>query len=210
MTVNPWNLHGRKCVAASSEPTLAAPGAGLPWLELTGTRVFFALLRLTGNPKSFEATFEKERRAIRALVANLDGETGKRRVLIRRPIGLEDSSRNWSVWMTLDHLRRVHDEYARVVSALAGGVIPDGGVTAAAVKPGPEVDADIVSAYEASCDLLRDAAMAAPAVSSRVRFRHPWYGPLTAAGWFALAGPHLGAHRLQIERILAGIRVAGK
>jgi hypothetical protein len=29
-------------------------------------------------------------------------------VLIARPRGLEDSSRYWSVWMTLDHLRIVH------------------------------------------------------------------------------------------------------
>jgi hypothetical protein len=193
-------------VTDPTEPTLAAPGAGLPWHELAGTRVFFGLWRWTGSPRAFAASFEKERQAIRAIVATVNADRGERRVLIRRPVGLEDSSRHWSVWMTLDHLRRVHDEYARVIAALANGVTPGGEVSAAAVKPTADADAGVVAAYEESCDRLGDATTATPAVSSRLRFPHPWYGPLTPTGWFSLAGPHLGAHRRQIERILAGLR----
>ena len=42
-----------------------------------------------------------------------------RRVLIRRPPGLEDSSRYWSAFMTLEHLRIVHREMVRIIDALA-------------------------------------------------------------------------------------------
>ena len=34
--------------------------------------------------------------------------------------------------------------------------------------------------------------------------RHPWFGPLDAAGWHALTAFHTALHRRQIERILAG------
>ena len=37
------------------------------------------------------------------------------------------------------------------------------------------------------------------------RYRHPWFGPLDAAGWHALAATHMGVHRRQLERILAAL-----
>lgn len=40
---------------------------------------------------------------------------------------------------------------------------------------------------------------------SPLRFLHPWFGPVDAADWHALAGTHLGIHRKQIERIVAGL-----
>ena len=36
-------------------------------------------------------------------------------------------------------------------------------------------------------------------------YAHPWFGPLDARGWQALAAFHLDLHRVQIERILAGL-----
>lgn len=39
---------------------------------------------------------------------------------------------------------------------------------------------------------------------TRARFPHPWFGPMDAHGWHALAGGHMSIHRVQIERILAG------
>jgi len=73
--------------------------------ELLIARVLFGLRCWTGNRAAFNARFSRERAAIRALVERCAAERGARRVLIRRPPGLEDSSRNWSVWMTLDALQ---------------------------------------------------------------------------------------------------------
>ncbi len=187
------------------EPQLAPPGAGLPAIEHLIARVLFGLRRKTGNRASFTAKFHRERETIRAQLRSVDAESGARRVLIRRCPGLEDSSRYWSVWMTLDHLRIVHLEMARVITTLASGHVLPGAVSTAAVKPSPDADASVVADYEASCDLLLAAAAAVAELNTAARFAHPWFGPLSASDWYALAGGHMGIHRTQIERIIAGL-----
>lgn len=184
------------------EPRLAPPGAGLPAVELFAARVLFGLRRLTGSRRSFDAHFTRERARIAALVHRCPVEAGACRVLIRRVAGLEDSSRFWSVWMTLDHLRIVHELLTQLVGELARGAAPPGAASTAAVKPSPAAGPEVVAAYEASCDALLAACAATPDLHTAARYPHPWFGPLDAAGWHALAATHLGVHRAQIERIL--------
>jgi hypothetical protein len=190
-------------MTTSIEPKLAPPGAGLPFVELVAARLLFGFRRWTGNRDQFTAKFQAERAAIRELLRDLDEEKGARRALIDRPRGLEDSSRYWSIWMTLDHLRIIHEGLTRVIGALISGQIPPGRANTAAVKPSPTADGNALAAYEASCDALLASAAAAPDLHTAVRYTHPWFGPLDAAGWYALAGGHLSIHRVQIERILA-------
>src|SRR6187549_1615298 len=122
-----------------AEPQLAPPGAGLPRLELFVARRLFASRLKRGNREDFNAHFRKERATIAELVAGCDAESAARRVLIDRPRGLEDSSRYWSVWMTLEHLRIVNGAVTRLIGALAQGVKMDGAASTAAVKPSPHV-----------------------------------------------------------------------
>jgi hypothetical protein len=190
------------------EPQLAAPGAGLPKLELLIGRWLFVRSLRRGTRESFTAQFQSERETIRALVRSCDADAAARRVLIKRPRGMEDSSRNWSVWMTLDHLRIVNGGIARTIGALVKGVVPPGKASTAAVKPGPEVTAAVVAAYEASCDALLAQVAAAPDLKTAVCFAHPWFGPLDAFGWLAMAATHMGIHRGQIERIIEGLAPA--
>ena len=93
-------------------PTLAAPGAGLPAPELWIARVLFALKRLFGSREAFTARFEQERAAIRQLLSTSDPARRGQQVLIPRLRGLEDSSRFWSVWMTLEHLSITNSIFA--------------------------------------------------------------------------------------------------
>ena len=188
------------------EPRLGAPGAGLPTPELFVAKWLFAWQRWRGDRASFDARFQAERKAIQALTGGCDAETGARRMLIRRLPGLEDSSRYWSVWMTLDHLRIVHLAFTQVIQALARGNVPEGQASTAAVKPSPEATMAVVPAYEESCETLLATVAAVPELKTAVRFVHPWFGALDAAGWHALAGLHMGIHRAQIERILQGER----
>ena len=147
---------------------------------------------------------------IHSLVSSCDEESATCRVLIKRPRGLEDSSRFWSVWMTLDHLRIVNHEFVRVIEALTEGILPDGEASTAAVKPTTALSAAVVAAYEVSCDTLLASVAASSQLDTAVRYAHPWFGPMTASGWHALAGAHMGIHRVQIERILAGLPAAKK
>lgn len=187
------------------DPKLAPPGAGLPTVELFIGRLIFALNRWTTNRERATARFQREREAIRSLVSSCNAEVGKKRVLIARPQGLEDSSRFWSVWMTLDHLRIVHHSLVRVIGALTHGVVPPGRASTADVKPSPDATQAVVAEYEASCEALLATVAEAPDWHTRVRYAHPWFGPLNAAGWHALSGGHLRIHRVQVERILAGL-----
>jgi hypothetical protein len=187
------------------EPPLAPPGAGLPKIELTVARLLFAWRRLTGSRESFDRQFQRERQTIRASYQGLDADVAARRVLIPRLPGMEDSSRYWSVWMTLDHLRIVNGAIGRTIGALTQGVAPAGTAGTAAVKPSPQVTATVVAGYEKSCEDLLATAAAVKDLKTPLRYRHPWFGPLDAAGWHALAATHMGIHRTQIERICAAL-----
>lgn len=187
-----------------SEPHLAPPGAGLPFPETLIARGLLGLKRLMGNSAAFTEHFIREREAIRCLFGNLDEPTLSRRVLIRRPKGLEDSSRNWSVLMTLDHLRIVQHALIGVIGTLAKEQVPEGEASTSAVKPDPAVTMDVIGEYEASCDALLATLASVRNFKTRARYIHPWFGPMDAHGWHALAGGHMSIHRVQIERILGG------
>lgn len=191
-------------MTVAQEPRLAPPGAGLPGLELLIARIRFALLRWTGGRRSFDLRIAHERELIRGLLRNVTADVGARRVLIPRIPGLEDSSRYWSVWMTLDHLRIVHALLADLIGELVREVTPPGAASTAAVKPNADVGQESVAAFEASCDALASVIAASPNLNTRARYPHPWFGPLNAAGWHALVGVHMSIHRVQLERILAG------
>jgi hypothetical protein len=192
-----------------SEPRLAPPGAGLPKVELFVARTLSRWRVWTGSRESFNADFERERVAISKLYRDCEAPFAERRLLINRLPGMEDSSRNWSVWMTLDHLRIVNRSIANIISKLAKENVPEGTASTAAVKPDPSADASIVAEYEASCDAVLAAAAAAPNLRTKARFAHPWFGPMDAFAWHGLAGDHMAIHRAQLERIIEGLRKSG-
>lgn len=189
---------------ADETPQLAPPGAGLPFPENLIARVLLGLKRATGNPQSFTARFIAERALIRGLVAGKEDAVLSKRVLIARPPGLEDSSRYWSVWMTLDHLRIVHHAFIGVLESLAAGRVPEGEASTAAVKPDEQVTGAVVAEYEASCDALLATIGLIRDFKTQAKFPHPWFGPMDAHGWLALSGGHMGIHRVQIGRVLKG------
>lgn len=191
----------------STDLNLASPGAGLPNIKHLVARLLVGLRRRTGTRESFLARFEGERRTIRQLVLTGSPQQPFRRVLIKRCAGLEDSSRNWSLWMTLDHLRIVNLEISRVIDCLAREVEPEGEASMAALKPSPEVGPEVVEAYEESCDALLRTVAGIIDLKTKLRYAHPWFGPMDAFAWFGMAGGHLAIHRLQIERILAGTAI---
>lgn len=188
---------------ANVVPRLAPPGAGIPTIERLVGGLIFAFNRWRGTRERFAAQFDRERDAIAGLYRGRDASVLKQRVLIPRLRGLEDSSRYWSVWMTLDHLRIVNGEITRVIEALTQGRIPEGRASTAAVKPSPDAGPETPSAYEQSCDRFVALAASCPTLRTNLRYAHPWFGPLDGAAWHAMAAMHMGIHRAQISRILA-------
>jgi DinB superfamily len=190
-------------------PRLAPPGAGLPWLELRIARLGFDWLqRRTGRAEA-AALLARERETILKLVDCCDAEAGSRRVLIDRLRGMEDSSRFWSVFMTLDHLRIVNLAVSEVIRLLGVGQVPAGEARTADVKPDAGVDHQVIGDFERSCERVVHCAAAVPNLKTPRRFAHPWFGTLDGAGWHFLAGVHLQLHRRQIEQILRHLTLDG-
>lgn len=196
-------------VPNAAEPRLAPPGAGLPLPELLIARLIFAWHRRGGDRGRFDRLLRAEREAILALVRPLSGTDASRRVLIARLRGLEDSSRHWSVWMTLDHLRITNELFAGVMRSLAKGVVPGRKASTSVVKPSPSVDGGVVRAFEQSCEAVLAVTKGQTGSRTDARYAHPWFGPLDETAWHALAAFHLRLHRRQIERILEGL-LAGR
>ncbi|MBL8885662.1 MAG: DinB family protein [Phycisphaerales bacterium] len=189
--------------ASPSVPQLAPPGAGIPTIERLIGGAIFKFNRWRGTRERFAAQFQRERDAIAALYRNSDHRILKERVLIPRLRGLEDSSRFWSVWMTLDHLRIVNTQITQVIDSLTQGIIPEGRASTAAVKPSPDAGPEVPDAYEKSCDRFLAFTASCPDLRTPVSYPHPWFGPLDGAGWHAMAAMHMAIHKAQIARILA-------
>ncbi|MBS0656652.1 MAG: DinB family protein [Verrucomicrobia bacterium] len=189
---------------AESEPKLAAPGAGLPWLELMVARywTFPRFCRRTTWEQADEI-FAREGQKILALVEPLDAATLRRRVLIDRFPGIEDSSRYWSPAMVLEHLDIVGSLMTHAVVELSHGRLPQGKADVAAVKPKGTDGGDPVGEFRDF--LLTIRGRLAKEVGDRespTRFLHPWFGPLGVHQWHCLLAAHQAIHRRQLKLIL--------
>ncbi|HEX7631177.1 MAG TPA: hypothetical protein VF388_03520, partial [Lacunisphaera sp.] len=189
-------------------PRLAPPGAGLPPLELAIARRLFALRCVLTSRDAALRLIAHESVAIPSLLAGRTLREACERVLIPRPRGLEDSSRYWSAYMVLEHLRIVNTAIAGVIEALVAGQKPPHVASTAAVKPSPGVGAEVLSGFAGSCTKLLVAGQAAPSLRTATRFAHPWFGPLDAARWQVLGGMHMSLHRRQIGLIFSTLAAA--
>lgn len=190
---------------SSSTLKLAAPGAGLPWIELIAARMLFGRFRRKHAREEVTALFIGERERILKLAASTAPTDAARPILIKRLRGMEDSSRNWSVYMTLEHLRIVNAAVADVIRALAAGQVPPGSASTATVKPAPGIEEQAVTEFMAGCESLLQTVSAVPDLRTQKCYAHPWFGPLDAAGWHAMAAFHMRLHRKQIESIVAAL-----
>ena len=124
--------------------------------------------------------------------------------LIERITGIEDSSRNWSLAMTLEHTNIVASLIIKVVTLLGSGTVPDFHIQTARVKPqGEKTWLENVKDFEgilnAELPQLSDPSLMR---DSPQKLDHPWFGPLCAREWVWLLGVHQTVHRRQSEKIL--------
>ncbi len=152
------------------------------------------------------ALFSTERDLILKLVRSSASSLLPRRILIKRLQGLEDSSRYWSVLMTLDHLRIVNTEIAEVIRLLPAGKTPQHAASTAAVKPSESVDDSAMQGFVTACQTLEQTVAATRNLATHTKYPHPWFGPLDAAGWHFMSAFHMRLHRKQIEAILSKLQ----
>lgn len=188
-----------------SSPKLDKPGAGLPWYEALAARyiLFPKLQRSTSWQQGADFLTKENHRILNLIEGRAEVELSQR-VLIPRIRGMEDSSRYWSVAMTLEHLLITGRGMSMIASELSQGVYSDFMVDVALVKPqGQQSVAQILESFKEftkneptqTLSQLKDRQ----AEGTKL---HPWLGRLNAHGWFILMGMHTNIHRKQIAAIL--------
>ena len=188
-----------------TEPKLASPGAGIPLPELIIAKYFiFPRIFKSVTVEQAIENFERESRKIVELARALDDEQLVERRLIPRLRGLEDSSRYYSVAMTLEHLVIVGHRTQVIIENLSAGIVNMPAASTAAVKPPEAVNAQsIILDFERMTSSWCHAARAADLRKfPDARFAHPWFGPLSAEKWIKFAAPHQNLHRRQIKEII--------
>lgn len=188
----------------SQEPRLAAPGAGVPLPQRLIMR-FIVKPFVAGRTswEDSEATFHKVNKKILNAMEGLTDAQLNTRILVPPQTGLEDSSRYWSIKMVLEHLLIVSGQMMHLIPNLTEGIIPTEVADTAKVKPKDEISlSEITSRFNKliTTDFERMNSLIIKR-SSNSKFRHPWFGAMTAKQWYWLLAMHHGLHLKQIREI---------
>ena len=200
-------IHHILCM--NPEPKLAPPGAGLPFLIAIFARYITGPIIAANSDWNKNAErFEQINQKIFRELEGIDPGLLEQRVLVPPQSGLEDSSRYWSISMTLEHLCIVNAAMKRVILALGNGITPEGEASTAAVKPSGQIPpSKVVQEFSAQVSTLNDDLFkGVKNQKSGVLFKHPWFGPMTAKQWQWLLPAHAGIHLKQIRAIKRGLR----
>jgi hypothetical protein len=150
--------------------------------------------------------FKFEAEKLVALAGSVSAEQGTLPVLIDRVVGIEDSSRYWSVFMVLDHLRIVDEGISQIVETMTDDRLFGQEVRIQDVKPSPQSGPETIGRFLKAVDVYGSTIARLGTLGGRVRHPHPWFGPMTAHDWHCLAAIHHWVHRRQLERIVRKLR----
>lgn len=189
-----------------SEAQLAPAGAGLPFPENLFVRYITTPLgsRLIFDERANELFQIEGKRVLRSVEGLTEAQLSQR-ALIPRILGLEDSSRNWSIAMTLEHLVIVGTGIMEVIRSLSAGQVPNVQVDIAKVKPLESTSvSEVLSNFRS---LLSRTLESVPrdAHDGAARLAHPWFGLLTSHQWRVLVAIHQRIHRRQLQLIRQGL-----
>ena len=181
---------------------LEPPGAGLPKDELESVQINFHQ-GFHNNPLSYYSNlFASETTHMLQLTDEVNEPQRITQVLIIPIRGLEDSSRYWSIYMTLEHLHICNVIFSDIIEKLLRNkeetmttVLPEN------LKPSKQSNINSLVAFNASAKAFQHITFQATNLYTEGTHPHPWLGPLSAAGWLAMSAMHMTNHRIQIEQI---------
>lgn len=184
-----------------------AHGSGLPGFEKFCLNVVFKSGCVVTSDKSAVRSIENSSRDILNVVAENDLDILSQQFLIPRLVGIEHSSRNWSVLMVLEHLAMVNQAIMETIRALRNGSLPFDKIQIANFKPDPDVDADAIDRFRDVNGRYLNFVKSHSPLKTNQLWEHPWFGLLDGHQWHCLAAVHQRIHRRQMYKILAMIGV---
>lgn len=181
---------------------LGKPGAGLPLLQRLVLKYFLGPYISTrddwaGDIRDFDAVNAKTFAAIEGLEDN----QLTTRVLVPKQTGLEDSSRYWSVAMTLDHICIVGEGVRDIILSLSNGVVPNRKVDTAKVKPECNEISAVARFRDFATLTMSDIDARLGDKDALATLEHPWFGPFTLRQWHWLLAVHGDIHLRQLKAI---------
>lgn len=189
-------------MSGQAHDELDALRSGLPWHERRVADVMLRLYAATVSPDAILQSFRRDALAARDLAQEISEVQGRMRVRIPRFPGIEQGSCAWSVYMTLDHLVMVNTAITALIHAICSGHNHGAEIVMEDVKPHEDAGPDRIPALEAAVERYAEVVERMGTLRSREHHPHPWFGPLTARQWHAVAAIHNRTHRAQIEKIL--------
>lgn len=199
-------------MSGAPEPKLAKPGAGIGFAEMLFLKWYiqpFAMRRLDKlfALKSLEEGYAK----IKEQIDSFKQHELTKRILVKRPYFVEDSSRYWSAAMLCNHLGKVNGALAKAIEhgfTVESGLKYNPKDRLTAVKPDLEKnDEREIFAFQRSVERIRTALqMQSESDLNSRKVPHPWFGNLTHLQWVWFAGYHMKIHAKQLKRIISGLR----
>jgi len=153
---------------------LAPPGAGLPKWRLFFIRPLFLVASKNIPRKKFTHLYEKERRRILKLVETLNEEAKSTQTLIPQIAGIEDSSRFWSIYMTLEHLTIVDAGLSQIITQLCRSEVVERAVKVKDVKPSENTDTKAEKAFRITTAKTLKQLKTIPSLDENRLHEHPW------------------------------------
>jgi len=191
------------------EPRLAPPGAGIPIYQKLLLKLVVGPFISAKTPwEKSQRTFEKISEKIFQEVEGLSENELNQRVLVPPQTGLEDSSRYWSIKMTLEHLGIVGRKIFLVVSELSHGRTPQEKADIALLKPQGKMTAlqTVQDFKNFTSNDFQQLNQNLGDRNSSAKFSHPWFGFMNAQQWYWLLGTHQIVHLKQIREIKKGLK----
>ncbi len=190
---------------------LQLPGAGLPTLERSALNMIFKASAAVLSARQALRLFRRDSAELLRLADDDESYDVFQILLIPRVIGIEDSSRNWSVMMVLEHLCMTNRDMLNIVKALNDGVVPRGEVDIEFYKPTTDVGYEVMDRFSSLTDeytqTIERLLDSRGNLELAVRYRHPWFGMLNAHQWHCLAAAHQRIHRRQMQKLVAMLGV---
>ncbi len=180
---------------------LDKPGAGLPFPENVIAPLILWTFCHRHTPASAQKHFEKEARSIEKLYLEFPADQRSTPVLIDRIRGIEDSSRNWSPDMVLEHLVIVNQGILGLIDNLIN-TRSSPATDIAAVKPRGKSGTQVLEDFQRVVRHYRELLELHPDLHSEARHLHPWFWKLNARQWHCLAATHHSIHRRQLQKML--------
>lgn len=182
--------------------SLGVAGAGLPKAEQLFIKWgLVPVVRILFTWKIALFMIQREVKNIQKIVASMDKSKLQQRVEIKRVFAIEDHSRDYSVNMTLEHLRITGTAIIEVIDTLTKEKPFERPITIEAVKPkenGNDEDKKFFEFMNQYSEYIKKH----PKNYSKMTKKHPWFVNFNNSDWACFMFMHTFIHRRQIEAII--------